>query len=194
MKRNWRPMVTAFVVALIVPLPTFAHQIGGNGLMSGLSHPILGLDHLLAIVAVGVISTQRGGSAVWKVPATFLTAMLVGGVAGMAGLVLPGAEFAIALSVLMFGAMIALQGLGLKNQLWTVIALFGIFHGHAHGAEMPLIAHPAIYAFGFVLTTAVLHISGVVIGHLVKQSVRQQTLFRYGGVALGVVGVGLLLG
>lgn len=131
------------------------------GFASGFSHPFLGLDHLLAMVAVGLWAAQQGGRALWAVPAAFVGAMVLGGVVAWTGGALPGVEGAIALSVLVLGLLIA------TRQAWAVpfgmaiAAVFALFHGYAHGLEMPQAASPGLYAAGFVLGTAFLHGVGI---------------------------------
>ena len=106
MKLNLKIFVFFILVFLGLPNTAYGHLIGGNGLASGITHPLLGLDHLLAMVAVGIISTQIGGKAIWKIPATFVSFMVVGGLLGIGGLKIPIAETGIALSVLIFGIFI----------------------------------------------------------------------------------------
>ena len=142
-----------------------AHSDAGaaSSFAHGLVHPIGGIDHVLAMVAVGLYAALLGGRALWLVPATFVGAMAIGGALGMAGLALPHGEAGIALSVIALGLAVALR-ISLPVLLATALAgLFAIFHGHAHGTEMPD-ASGLAYAAGFVLATALLHGVGIALG------------------------------
>ncbi|MDH3324581.1 MAG: HupE/UreJ family protein [Candidatus Peregrinibacteria bacterium] len=183
---------TALVLSLLTQI-TYAHQIGGNGVASGLTHPF-GLDHLLAMIAVGIISTQIGGKAVWKVPATFVSFMIIGGIFGILNFALPVAETGIALSVLFLGTAITLSKKIPMKWVLTSTAFFAIFHGQAHGAEMPQITHPTLYILGFVTTTTLLHILGVTIGHYAKKTNLTSILLKYSGAGIGFAGLFFLLG
>lgn len=139
---------------------------GIGGFASGFLHPVLGFDHLLAMVAVGLVSVQLGGRAVLTVPAAFVLFLAIGGVLGLLGIFLPQVEGAIAISVLALGLAIALQK---RMPIWFAmgfVAFFAIFHGHAHGAEIPSMAAPAAYIGGFLLASAMLHLTGVGLGAL----------------------------
>lgn len=194
MKKNFKLLFLVIVSALLLPFAASAHLIGGNGLASGVTHPLSGLDHLLAMVAVGIISTQIGGKAIWKLPVTFITFMLIGGTLAIVGIHLPGVQQVIALSVLALGVMIAVSKKMPIEWAIACVALFAVFHGHSHGEEMPLIAHPVIYAMGFVLSTAVLHITGVLIGHYAAKNRIAFTALRYAGAVMGLAGIGFLVG
>lgn len=152
-------------VAATALLPAFAYahvgagQVGGIG--HGMSHPFLGLDHVCAMVAVGLWAAQMGGRALWAVPLTFVSVMVTGGALGMLGIGLPFVEQGIILSVLMLGVLIAAA---VRLPLWLsscMVGVFALFHGHAHGAEMPGSATAMTYAFGFMLSTAALHLAGI---------------------------------
>jgi urease accessory protein len=161
-----KPLSLASVIvaaALAVPAVAHAHTVGAHdaGFVHGFSHPLGGWDHLLAMVAVGLWAAQRGGKALWALPTAFVGAMIGGGLLGMAGVTLPAVELGIALSVVTLGGLIALQArLPLLASVGTV-ALFALFHGHAHGVEMPEAAAPLLYGAGFALATALLHGAGV---------------------------------
>ena len=142
-----------------------AHTGAGtaSGFAHGLVHPVGGLDHVLAMVAVGLYAALLGGRAVWLVPASFVGLMAAGGALGMAGLALPHHEIGIALSVVALGLAVALR-ISLPTLIAMALAgLFAIFHGHAHGAEMPDGAGPS-HAAGFMLATALLHGVGIALG------------------------------
>jgi len=167
-----------------------------SGLTHGFMHPVSGIDHILAMIAVGVFAFQLGGRALWLVPATFVLVMAVGGALGMAGIAMPYVETGIALSVIVLGAIIAL---GIKAPVaiaMGIVGLFAIFHGHAHGAEMPADAAGAEYAIGFMLATAVLHVAGIALGFLVGWIGERysQTIVRVGGALVSLAGVGILTG
>jgi urease accessory protein len=169
------------------------HGRHGNGLAEGLTHPLFGLDHLLAMFAVGLLAAQRGGYALWAIPCSFVGAMIAGGILGMAGLPMPAIEHGIALSILMLGAAVAVnRKLPLAVPL-VAVAIFGCCHGHAHGAEAPRLASPALYAIGFVTATISLHIAGVLIGRLAIDSVRGANALRISGAAIALAGVYFLV-
>lgn len=133
-----------------------------TGFVSGLGHPLLGLDHLFAMVAIGLWAAQQGGRALWAVPAAFVGAMLVGGGLAWSGSALPQVETALALSVLVLGLLIATRRQWAVPAGMALAAGFAVFHGYAHGLEMPLAASPALYGLGFVLATLGLHGLGIV--------------------------------
>jgi len=180
--------------------PGHSHGPTENGLVAGLLHPLMGLDHLLAMVAIGLIAAQlsrpdnpgRQRQAVWLVPGAFLLSMIAGGLVGMNGSMLGGVEYGIAASIILLGSAIAWN-----RQAPLVVSLagagvFGFFHGHAHGAEMPSISQPALYALGFVLTTIGLHLTGVVSGRLALRTGLGATSLRVSGAAIAVAGICLV--
>jgi urease accessory protein len=158
------------------------------GFAGGLAHPLLGLDHLLAMIAVGLWAAQQGGRAVWAVPAAFVGTMVLGGVLAWSDLGLPHVETAIALSVLVLGLLVA------TRRQWSIIAGmslaagFALFHGYAHGLEMPLAMSPAGYAAGFVLATAFLHGVGVAIGLVGRKAT------RLAGIGIAAAGLAMVFG
>ncbi len=162
--------VRAIIAALsLVPTAAFAHTgVGdGHGFVHGFAHPLGGLDHILAMVTVGLFAWQLGGRALWLVPASFVLAMTAGGALGMADISVPFVELGIAASILVLGIIVAA---GVKAPVAVAMGLvgaFAIFHGHAHGTEMPIDASGAAYAAGFVLATALLHASGIALGMLI---------------------------
>jgi urease accessory protein len=179
---------------LMLPLEARAHLIGGNGILSGITHPLLGSDHLLAMLAVGIISVQMGGKALFGVPGTFVSFMLIGGVLALLGISLPMVEQGVALSVLVLGAMIAISKKFPMFLAVMSVGLFALFHGHSHGEEMPLMANPMLYAAGFVLSTTLLHIFGVLIGYCSLKNNLTIKLLRYSGVLMAAAGIFFLLG
>jgi urease accessory protein len=150
----------------MVPELAEAHVTQGpiGGFSAGIAHPFSGLDHLMAMLAVGIWGAQMGGRSVWSLPVTFPLVMTVGGVLGMAGVPLPHVETGIALSMLVLGAAIVLAWRPHEWAALAVIAFFAICHGYAHGVELPNAADPAAYATGFVIATGTIHIIGIGIG------------------------------
>jgi len=172
----------------------FAHSgAGSNGFSAGFYHPVLGYDHLLAMVSVGVLSAQMGGRAVWTVPATFVTVMAAGGLVGLAGIALPIVETGIILSVIVLGGAIAAERRISANLAHFFVGLFALFHGHAHGSEMPVLASPALYAAGFILSTAILHLTGVALGLGAVWSRPGSVILRNCGALMAAFGVYMIL-
>ena len=181
-------------LGLLLPTVVWAHEsVPVGGFISGLSHPVLGFDHLLAMVSVGILSAQIGGRAIWTIPATFVGVMLLGGVLGMKGVPWFSVEVGIAFSVFALG--VALAADKKVPFLFTMIfvGVFAIFHGHAHGTEMPDLAKPMLYAFGFVIGTTGIHIAGVLIGVLSKKIEHGPQLLRYLGAGIAGIGFHLLV-
>jgi urease accessory protein len=188
-----RPRVVLPLAAAVAAPAAFAHILPGtaNGLVSGLEHPISGIDHVLAMVAVGIWGAQLGKPAIWMLPVAFPLVMSIGGVLGVRGVPLPGVEIGIAASALALGLMIALAA---RPPLWAAAALvgvFAIFHGHAHGAELPHAAQPLAYGVGFVLATGFLHATGIAIG-VAERWKQGRTALRLAGGAIALAGVVLL--
>ncbi|MGO9674345.1 MAG: HupE/UreJ family protein [Methylocella sp.] len=182
----------------LAPSLAFAHTGVGptQGFVHGFMHPVSGIDHILAMVTVGVFAWQLGGRALWAVPAAFVTIMALGGALGMAGIGLPFVELGIALSVVVLGAVVAL---GVKPPLAAAMGLVGlmaIFHGHAHGAEMPENAGGLSYGLGFMLGTALLHLVGIGLGFVIgRLGDRLGAVWvRAAGAAVCASGVALVLG
>ncbi len=174
------------LAAMLVPSVAHAVEIEGDpGFMSGFLHPLLGFDHLLAMVAVGLLSVQIGGRAVWSVPLAFLVFLAVGGGLGLAGIGLPQVEGAIALSVFGLGLAIALNASLPIALAMTMVGFFAIFHGHAHGMEIPTLAEPMLYVAGFMLASAVLHIAGVGLGMLQRHD-SARALIGAGSAGIGL--------
>jgi len=173
-------------------LPSFAYAHVGvgeaSGFMHGLTHPVSGLDHICAMVAVGLWAAQMGGRSVWAVPLTFVGVMVFGGALGMIGVSLPFAETGIVLSVLILGVLIAAS---IRLPLWLgsgMVGLFAICHGHAHGAEMPESTSAMTYASGFILSTAALHVLGIMSG-LGMQRLAHKKVVRLAGASIALCGV-----
>jgi urease accessory protein len=169
---------------LVGPSAAMAHTGTGlpGGLVAGFEHPFTGLDHLLAMVSVGLWGAFLGRPLIYVLPVLFPLVMVVGAVLGMFGLPLPSVEMGIALSVTVLGICIALA---LRAPIWLaamITGAFAIFHGYAHGRELPSAADPAGYSSGFVLATGLLHLSGIGLGYL------NRWLTRGLGGAIGAVG------
>jgi urease accessory protein len=180
--------------ASLAPIVAHAHHLPGEngGFAAGLNHPIHGLDHILAMVAVGIWAAQLGGRALWVVPAAFVAAMAGGGALGMMGLQLPGVETGILVSVLVLGLLIAAGARLPLAASAALVGLFAIFHGHAHGMEIPAASSGLAYALGFVVATACLHACGVALGCLAQKRLPVPTL-RYAGAAIALGGLCLWL-
>ncbi|MBI3850914.1 MAG: HupE/UreJ family protein [Verrucomicrobia bacterium] len=184
------------VLALCLSVPSMAHAHispnHANNVLGGLSHPLLGLDHILAMVAVGLWAAQLGGRAIWLVPATFVSLMTVGGLLGISGFALPFVAEGILISVLMLGVLIATAArLPLAVSI-VVVGLFAIFHGHAHGTAMQVGVSGISYGLGFVLTTIALHACGIGLGRMAQQQ-SKVPLLRFAGAAIALAGLSLWL-
>jgi len=186
------------VALLLAPSLAFAHPGHGEdgGLIAGFLHPLSGLDHLLAMTAVGLFAAHLGGRALWAVPAAFVAVMALGGICGFAGLSLPFAETAIALSVAVFGLLIFSGIAPPVGAAMTLVGLFAFFHGHAHGAEMPANASWLVYGIGFTTATALLHGFGIALGLSIRwldEAPRRRTM-QACGATIGLIGLGLVAG
>jgi urease accessory protein len=159
-------MKSLFLMLAALPAFVLAHtgHGGASGLMAGLSHPISGLDHVLAMVAVGLWGAQLGAPAMWLLPVTFPMVMALGGAMGLAGVPLPGVEIGIALSALLLGIMVLGEVRPPLAAAAALVGLFAIFHGHAHGTELPEGQSGLLYSIGFVVSTGSLHAFGIAIG------------------------------
>jgi urease accessory protein len=184
----------AAIVAISATAPALAHTgIGAtNSFSAGFMHPLLGLDHLTVMIAVGLWAAQKGGRALWAWPLAFVGVMLVGGILGMAHVAVPFVEPGILASVVALGLLVAAAadlpvGVGA-----AIIGTFALLHGHAHGSEIPETAGGVEYAAGFALATASLHLVGIGAG--LTFGTRFRTLVRATGAAVALIGVGLALG
>jgi urease accessory protein len=184
-------LVALLLVAMAPGSPAFAHtgfgNLSGAGFGAGFVHPLGGLDHILAMVAVGLLGVGLGGRAIWGLPLTFLATMAVGALLGITGGYLRLVEIGIALSIIVFGALAALQRPMPLVAAMVIVGGFAIFHGHAHGAEAPATAAPALFALGFVLATGILHALGVAAG------LANRPLMRAGGAAIAAIGTFVLV-
>lgn len=180
--------------ALAATSPASAHVLGvsGAGWSQGFLHPLSGIDHILAMVAVGVWAAQLGRRAVWALPLAFPLVMALGGVLGAEGVPAPWVETGIAGSVAVLGLLIALAARPPLAVAVAVVGLFALFHGHAHGAELPEAASPWLYGLGFVVATVLLHGVGIGIGRLLSRPLGARAL-RLAGAGVAGVGVALVI-
>jgi urease accessory protein len=198
--KKWRFLFLVAVSILLIAFPTavLAHDEGTvlrfGSFLAGFTHPVLGLDHLLAMLSVGIISAQIGGRAIWIVPATFVSVMAIGGVLGVVNLGLTAVESGIAISVLLLGLAIAAERRIPLLVALVAVALFATFHGYAHGAEVPTIAKPVRYALGFLSGTAIIHVVGVLVGDIPQHYKMGPIILRLFGGGIAVVGVLFLFG
>jgi urease accessory protein len=163
-------------------------ESAGAGFLTGFQHPLGGIDHVLAMLAVGMWGAQLGSPAIWALPVAFPMVMAFGGVAGILGVPLPAVELGVTISVLVLGSMIALDRC---PPLWgaaLIVAFFAVFHGYAHGAELPGKAGAVAYSAGFVVATGLIHVTGIGIGFVVKVPHGSEIL-RIGGGAIALAGV-----
>ena len=185
----------AAALAMFLTGSAYAHEGSGitGGLISGFLHPILGWDHVVAMVAVGLWGAFLGNPSIWILPVVFPLVMAFGGALGVMGVPVPAVETGIAASAVVLGAMVAFA---VRPPIWIaalIVGVFAIFHGHAHGTELPGAANPLAYSFGFVVATGLLHLSGIAFGLLVRWPAGK-LLVRAGGVLIALLGVGFLTG
>lgn len=183
----------AAIMLVALPGAALAHTGAGDpsGFTHGFMHPLGGIDHMLAMVAVGLYAAMLGGRALWLVPAAFITAMAAGGTLGAAGYPLPHAEIGIGLSVVVLGLAVALRVSLPALAAMALAGAFAIFHGHAHGAEMPADMSGMTYAAGFLLATALLHGAGIALGRV--SAYPAPRLIQAAGGAMTLAGILLLL-
>ena len=190
----WRKAtVLAFMLAL--PCLAQAHSETGavGGFISGFVHPLGGLDHIAAMVAVGIWGAFLGTPAVWLLPVIFPLVMAFGGALGVLGVPLPGVEEGIALSGIVLGGMVLTAA---RPPLWVasvLVAIFAIFHGYAHGTELPHAANAITYAVGFVVATGLLHLAGIAVGLLIRWRWGRVVVRATGGV-IAATGFAFLFG
>jgi urease accessory protein len=190
--------VLGVCAAAIVFLPVAASAHPGaaghmHGFAYGVAHPFSGIDHVLAMVAVGLFAAHLGGRALWLVPLSFVSVMTLAGAAGMSGTALPFAEIGIALSVIVLGLAVALRLNVPAFAAAAVCGIFAVFHGYAHGAEMPASTSGASYGLGFICATLLLHATGVGLGVAIGRTGQGGRIAQIGGAAISAAGVALLL-
>ena len=193
---QWRAFTMTLCGALLLAAaPAWAHEGEGvaGGLISGFLHPLLGPDHVVAMVAVGLWGAFLGAPAIWLLPVVFPLVMALGGALGVMGVPLPAVETGIACSAIVLGLAVALA---VRPPLWVaavIVGVFAIFHGHAHGTELPEAADPISYSIGFVLATGLLHLCGIGFGLLTRWP-QGQVAVRAAGGLVAAAGVGFLYG
>ena len=192
-----RPIILlpALATALcLAALPALAHTGGGEGgLASGFRHPISGSDHVVAMVAVGLWGAILGAPALWMLPVAFPVAMAFAGALGVIGIPLPLVEQGIALSSIVLGGMVLFAQRPPLAVALAVVAVFALFHGHAHGTELPEAANPVAFAVGFVVATGLLHLTGIGIGFLAKWPAGMVAVRASGGM-IALAGAAFLTG
>ncbi|RFC64037.1 urease accessory protein [Fulvimarina endophytica] len=186
------------LAAVLIPSAAFAHTGAGDpsGFLHGFTHPIGGLDHILAMVAVGVFAYVLGGRALWLVPCAFVGMMVIGFALGVAGTEIPFVELGIALSSVVIGGAAALGRPMPVGIAMALVGVFAIFHGHAHGSEMPETSGGLAYAAGFIAATAMLHAIGILAAFGTAKAIGRygRTAARIAGATFALGGVGVLTG
>jgi urease accessory protein len=192
-----RPFHTIVIAMMLLMFTCVAnaHEGGGitGGFSSGFLHPIFGWDHVIAMVAVGLWGAFLGYPAIWILPVVFPLVMAFGGALGVMGVPLPAVETGIAASAIVLGAMVAFA---VRPPIWVaavIVGAFAIFHGHAHGTELPSAANPLAYSLGFVVATGLLHLSGISFGLLERWPIGRVAVQASGGI-IALAGVGFLAG
>lgn len=187
---NSRSFLALLCILIFTPASVYAHTGVGHtaGFANGFGHPIGGFDHVLAMVAVGIWASQIGGKGVWAVPSTFVGVMILGCIMGITGISVPFIEEGIIVSVLILGVLIAAAARMPLAVSMAIVGLFAIFHGHAHGAEMPVAVSGLAYGAGFAAATALLHLCGIVIGAVLRKTARMQFI-RFAGATIAASGV-----
>ncbi|MGA7159592.1 MAG: HupE/UreJ family protein [Bacteroidota bacterium] len=179
---------------LFLPSLAFFHLGVGqtSGFLNGFVHPFSGLDHICAMLAVGLWAAQRGGRAIWAVPLTFISVMTLGGILGMAGIALPFVDRGIIISVLILGVLVAASVRMPLVASTIIVGLFALLHGHSHGTEMPQTASALAYGMGFIAATALLHASGIAVA-LAAPKLGLNRVVRFTGAAIALCGIYLLI-
>ena len=192
-----RPFHTSVVAAVLMMSAGVASAHVGAGLTggftSGFMHPVLGLDHVAAMVAVGLWGAFLGSPAIWILPVVFPLVMAFGGALGIIGIPVPAVETGIAASAIILGAMVTFA---VRPPIWVaavIVGAFAIFHGHAHGTELPGSANPLAFSLGFVIATGLLHLSGIAFGLLVRWPIGKIAVQAGGGI-VAMAGIGFLTG
>jgi urease accessory protein len=179
-------LVVLLATVVLWPVAAWAHVQSGEagGFLSGMSHPVSGLDHVVAMIAVGLWGAQLGMPAIWILPVAFPMMMAIGGMLGLIGMPLPGVEIGIALSAVVLGALVLGRiRLPLAAAI-VIVGFFAVFHGHAHGTELPAGQNALLYSLGFVIATGLLHAVGITIGLMQRWDLGGQVLRGAGGLVL----------
>lgn len=181
-------VTTAVLYALLLlwPLAAWAHVASGQagGFLSGLSHPVSGWDHVIAMVAVGLWGAQLGMPALWVLPVAFPMMMAFGGMLGLIGVPLPGVEIGIAVSAVVLGVLVLGQVRLPLPAAVAVVAFFAVFHGHAHGTELEPGQNAMLYSLGFVIATGLLHATGIAMGLVNRWEPGRQALRLAGALVM----------
>jgi urease accessory protein len=177
-------------LATLWPALAWAHTEAGRaeGFLAGLHHPVSGLDHVVAMVAVGLWGAQLGAPAIWLLPVTFPMVMALGGMLGLVGVPLPGIEIGIALSGVLLGLAVLREWRPPLGAAAAIVGIFALFHGHAHGTELPPGANGFLYSIGFVVATGTLHAVGIGIG-VIHRWGWGQTALRVAGAIVAAAGL-----
>jgi len=180
----------ALLSLAMAPVIALAHEESGQaaGFLSGLAHPVSGLDHVLAMIAVGLWGAVLGPPAIWVLPVAFPLVMALGGLMGLLGVPVPGVEIGIAVSAIVLGVMVLAE---IRPSLWVaalVVAFFAVFHGHAHGRELPEGTSALLYSLGFVVATGLLHAVGILLG-VAHRWVAGRQVVRVAGAGVALAGV-----
>jgi urease accessory protein len=186
--RHAMSLTSAALFCLASTAHAHAERGAAIGLASGLQHPVSGWDHVLAMIAVGLWGAQLGAPAIWVLPVAFPMVMAMGGMLGLMGIPLPGVEVGIAISAVVLGAMVLRES---RPPLWlaaAIVGFFAIFHGHAHGTELPPGGSGLLYSIGFVAATGTLHAAGIAIGLVHRWNAGRQAI-RAAGAAIAAFGV-----
>jgi len=186
-------LLLCMALALLAPSVALAHVEKGQaiGFITGLQHPWSGLDHVLAMIAVGIWGAQLGNPAMWLLPVTFPMVMSMGAMMGLLGIPLPGIEIGIALSAILLGSMVMGEIRPKLIIAALLVSFFAIFHGHAHGTELPAGQSGMLYSMGFVMATGVLHCIGITVG-LVHRWPAGKLALRGAGAFIAVMGLTFL--
>lgn len=191
--RCLRVAATAALLCACAAAQAHSDDGGAGSFLAGYLHPLSGLDHLLAMVAVGIWGASLGRPLIWALPVTFPLLMVVGGVVGIAGVPLPNVETGIAVSVVVLGLGILAAWRAPLPLALVLVGIFGVLHGYAHGVELPQAATPVAYAAGFVISTGLLHLAGIALGLLARLPKGMAVLRGVGG-AIAATGVWILVG
>jgi len=191
--RARRDAIAVMLLLLLSATPLSAHVQPGQteGFLTGMRHPVSGLDHVLAMIAVGLWGAQLGAPAIWLLPVTFPMMMAVGGFLALIGVSLPGVEVGIAVSALALGMVVAMEVRPRMTIAAVIVGMFAIFHGYAHGAELPAGQSGVTYSIGFVISTGLLHATGITIGLIHRYRTGARVL-RLAGAGIALAGVWFL--
>ncbi len=193
MNFDFKNQLYSFAAFVFAPVLLFAHPGFGNstGFVHGFAHPLSGLDHMIAMVAIGIWAVQVGGKATWLIPLSFVSMMIAGAVLGASGIALPFVETGIIMSVLILGVLI-IASVRMPVILGMIVAgLFALCHGHSHGTEIPATASGIAFIAGFTLSTVMLHLGGIGLGYTAAK-VSKEKLVRLAGIPIFIAGLVML--